>query len=101
VRLDRLAKQLDDNYPLAPYVQYWQLRSRLADLSPGEIENFLAVYNKQPGCRTACARTGCGNWRRIAIGRVSCANTRSLPPKTRAGLLCLSARALRWASPGY
>ncbi len=45
VRLDRLAKQLDDNYPLAPYVQYWQLRSRLADLSAGEIENFLARHN--------------------------------------------------------
>ena len=44
-RLDRLAKQLDDDYPLAPYVQYWQLRSRLADLSPGEIQNFLARYN--------------------------------------------------------
>lgn len=41
-RLDQVAKQLDDDYPLAPYVQYWQLRSRLADLSPGEIENFLA-----------------------------------------------------------
>jgi len=45
VRLDRLAKQLDDNYPLALYVQYWQLRSRLADLSAGEIENFLARHN--------------------------------------------------------
>jgi soluble lytic murein transglycosylase len=45
VRLDRLAKQLDDNYPLAPYVQYWQLRSRLADLSAGEIQNFLARHN--------------------------------------------------------
>lgn len=44
-RLDQVAKQLDDDYPLAPYVQYWQLRSRLADLSPGEIENFLARYN--------------------------------------------------------
>ncbi len=44
-RLDRLAKQLDDDYPLAPYVQYWQLRSRLTDLSPGEIKNFLARYN--------------------------------------------------------
>ena len=45
VRLDRLAKQLDDNYPLAPYVQYWQLRSRLADLPAGEIQNFLARHN--------------------------------------------------------
>jgi soluble lytic murein transglycosylase len=45
VRLDRLAKQLDDNYPLAPYVQYWQLRSRLADLSAGEIQDFLARHN--------------------------------------------------------
>ena len=45
VRLDRLAKQLDDNYPLTPYVQYWQLRSRLADLSAGEIQNFLARHN--------------------------------------------------------
>ena len=44
-RLDRLANQLDDEYPLAPYVQYWQLRSRIADLSPGEIQNFLAHYN--------------------------------------------------------
>ncbi len=44
-RLDRLAKQLDDDYSLAPYVQYWQLRSRLADLSQGEIQNFLARYN--------------------------------------------------------
>jgi soluble lytic murein transglycosylase len=45
VRLDRLAKQLDDDYPLAPYVQYWQLRSRLADLSAGEIQDFLARHN--------------------------------------------------------
>jgi len=45
VRLDRLSKQLDEDYPLVPYVQYWQLRSRLADLSPGEIENFLARFN--------------------------------------------------------
>jgi len=44
-RLDRLANQLDNDYPLAPYVQYWQLRSRLADLSAGEIENFLARHN--------------------------------------------------------
>ena len=44
-RLDRLAKQLDDDYPLAPDVRYWQLRSRLADVSPGEIKNFLARYN--------------------------------------------------------
>jgi soluble lytic murein transglycosylase len=44
-RLERLAKQLDDDYPLAPDVRYWQLRSRLADLSPGEIKNFLARYN--------------------------------------------------------
>jgi len=43
-RLDQVAKQLDDDYALAPYVQYWQLRSRLADLSPGEIQNFLARY---------------------------------------------------------
>jgi len=43
-RLDQVAKQLDDDYALAPYVQYWQLRSRLADLSPGEIQNFLAGY---------------------------------------------------------
>ncbi len=45
VRLDRLAKQLDDKYPLAPYVHYWQLRSRLADLSAGEIQNFLDGHN--------------------------------------------------------
>jgi soluble lytic murein transglycosylase len=43
-RLDRLAGQLDEDYPLAPYVEYWQLRSRIADLSPGEIQNFLARY---------------------------------------------------------
>ncbi len=44
-RLDRLAKHLDDDYPLAPYVQYWQLRSRLVDLSPGEIQNFLTRHD--------------------------------------------------------
>ncbi|HWH48848.1 MAG TPA: transglycosylase SLT domain-containing protein [Burkholderiales bacterium] len=43
-RMERLAAQIDDDYPLAPYVEYWQLRSRLADLSPGEIRNFLARY---------------------------------------------------------
>ena len=43
-RMDQLAKQLDDDYPLAQYVQYWQLRSRFANLSPGEIQNFLARY---------------------------------------------------------
>ncbi len=44
-RLDRLARQLGDDYPLAPDVQYWQLRSRLADLSADEIQNFLARYD--------------------------------------------------------
>jgi peptidoglycan lytic transglycosylase len=44
-RLDRLANQLGDEYPLAPYVHYWQLRSRIGDLSPGEIQDLLARYN--------------------------------------------------------
>lgn len=45
VRLDDRAAQLDADHPLASYVQYWQLRSRLADLPPGEIENFLARHD--------------------------------------------------------
>jgi soluble lytic murein transglycosylase len=88
-RLDRLAKQLDDDYPLAPDVQYWQLRSRLADLSPGEIKNFLARYNN-----SLVADRLRADWLRqlakIATGRVSCANTAAHHRRPRAALLCVS-----------
>jgi soluble lytic murein transglycosylase len=43
-KLNERASKLDDDYALIPYVQYWQLRSRLADLSSGEIQNFLAKH---------------------------------------------------------
>jgi soluble lytic murein transglycosylase len=38
------AAKLDEDYVLTPYVRYWQLRSRLADASTGEIQNLLARY---------------------------------------------------------
>ncbi|MGQ0578664.1 MAG: transglycosylase SLT domain-containing protein [Betaproteobacteria bacterium] len=44
-RLDRLARLLDDKYPLAADVRYWQMRSRIADLSSGEIQDFLARHD--------------------------------------------------------
>jgi soluble lytic murein transglycosylase len=39
-RLDELAEHLTD-YPLYPYIVSWQLRSRLADTAPDEIQRFL------------------------------------------------------------
>ena len=44
VKLNERASRLDDDYVLLPYVRYWQLRSRLADLSTVEIQNFLAKH---------------------------------------------------------
>lgn len=41
-RLDERADKLDRNYPLAGHVEYWRLRSRLAETPAGRIENFLA-----------------------------------------------------------
>jgi peptidoglycan lytic transglycosylase len=43
-KLDERAAKLDDDYALTPYVRYWQLRSRLADASAGDIQNFLARH---------------------------------------------------------
>jgi soluble lytic murein transglycosylase len=39
-RVNRLAADLA-GHPLEPYVVYWQLRSRLSEASPAEIESFL------------------------------------------------------------
>ncbi|MEO8165168.1 MAG: transglycosylase, partial [Betaproteobacteria bacterium] len=44
VKLTERAAKLDDDYPLTPYVRYWQLRSRLADTSVADIQNFLARH---------------------------------------------------------
>jgi soluble lytic murein transglycosylase len=44
LKLNERASKLDDDYPLTPYVRYWQLRSHLADLSPAEIQAFLAKH---------------------------------------------------------
>jgi len=42
VKLNERAAKLDEDYALAPYVRYWQLRSRLADVQQDEIAAFLA-----------------------------------------------------------
>ena len=44
LKLNERASKLDDDYPLTPYVRYWQLRSHLADLSSAEIQAFLAKH---------------------------------------------------------
>ena len=41
-RLNELAEHLT-NYPLYPYIAAWQLRSRLADTPPDEVQRFLAA----------------------------------------------------------
>jgi len=41
-KLNERGAKLDDDYALTPYVRYWQLRSRLADASAGDIQAFLA-----------------------------------------------------------
>ncbi len=41
--LSRLAPELRD-YPLYPYIAYWQLRSRLAETSSPVIEAFMSDY---------------------------------------------------------
>lgn len=43
-KLNERAAKLDDDYALTPYVQYWQLRSRLADAPVSDIRNFLARH---------------------------------------------------------
>jgi soluble lytic murein transglycosylase len=45
-KLNERAAKLDDDYALTPYVRYWQLRSRLADAAPDEIQSFLAGHDK-------------------------------------------------------
>ena len=43
-KLNERAAKLDDDYALTPYVRYWQLRSRLADASAGDIQSFLVRH---------------------------------------------------------
>ena len=43
-KLNERAAKLDEDYALTPYVRYWQLRSRLADTSSADIENFLTRH---------------------------------------------------------
>lgn len=43
-RLNERAAKLDEDYPLLPYVRYWQLRSRLADAPVADIQGFLARH---------------------------------------------------------
>jgi len=43
----RLSKQLED-YPLYPYLEYWQLYRRLGKAGPHEVEAFLERYAQQP-----------------------------------------------------
>jgi len=49
-RLDtyrKLARQLKD-YPLYPYLEYWDLRDRLANASHREVASFIQRYADQP-----------------------------------------------------
>ncbi len=41
-KLDDRAGRIDEDYPLLPYVQYWQLRSRVSDAAQGEIVGYLS-----------------------------------------------------------
>jgi len=43
-RLDDRAEKLGDDYPLLPYVRYWQMRSRLPATPAEEIEGFLSRH---------------------------------------------------------
>ncbi len=45
-KLNERAAKLAEDYPLLQYVQYWQLRSRLADASQADIQGFLARNEK-------------------------------------------------------
>ncbi len=45
-KLNERGAKLDEDYVLTPYVQYWRLRSRLADVPAAEIESFLTRYEK-------------------------------------------------------
>jgi soluble lytic murein transglycosylase len=45
-RLNERAAKLDSDYALTPYVRYWQLRSRLSDATPDEIQGFLGRQDK-------------------------------------------------------
>jgi soluble lytic murein transglycosylase len=42
--LARHAKALDDDYPLKPWVDYWQLAVRLEDRPAAEVQAFLKQY---------------------------------------------------------
>jgi soluble lytic murein transglycosylase len=47
LRLDALAPKLADHV-LAPYVEFWQIRSRLDDAADAEVASFLARWPKTP-----------------------------------------------------
>lgn len=57
-QLSRLAPQLRE-YPLYPYVAYWQLRSRLSDAGTPVIEAFISDYRE-----TLLAERVRGDWLR-------------------------------------
>jgi soluble lytic murein transglycosylase len=61
-QLSRLATQLRE-YPLYPYIAYWQLRSRLPDVGAPVIEAFISDYRD-----TLLAERVRGDWLR-ALGR--------------------------------
>ncbi|HEX7954283.1 MAG TPA: hypothetical protein VF523_14545, partial [Burkholderiales bacterium] len=45
-KLNERAAKLEADYALTPYVRYWQLRSRLSDATPDEIQGFLGRQDK-------------------------------------------------------
>jgi soluble lytic murein transglycosylase len=46
-RLDKLAPGLE-NYPLAPYVRYWQLSAKIDEADPSTVRAFLAANADTP-----------------------------------------------------
>jgi soluble lytic murein transglycosylase len=41
-KLNERATRIGKDYPLRPYVEYWQLRSRLSDTNAGEVDDYLS-----------------------------------------------------------
>jgi hypothetical protein len=67
---------LDARYPLAPWIDYWDLSSRLGEVSaprsrPSTPAGPAAMW------RTGCATTGCWSWASGATGPAWRASTRT------------------------
>ena len=80
-RLSQLAPDLKD-YPLYPYVAYWQLRSRLPRPACRWSKRFMADYRDALLAERLRARLAARSWAATRTGKPSSANTAASRWKT-------------------